>query len=142
VTVVAARLADNRQWILDKVRKTADVPCGSCTACCRVSAIFLHPEAGDNPALYQTVEAFDAYWGGMRRMLARRPDGACLYLDDAKGCTIHARRPAACRAYSCVEQYRMYSRADRRRLKREDKWGPVQEAGERLALIEDGKRVA
>jgi Fe-S-cluster containining protein len=139
---LAERLADNRQWVLDKVRKTADVPCGTCTACCRVSAIFLHPEVGDNVTLYTTVEAFDPYWGGQRRMLARRPDGACLYLDDAKGCTIHAMRPAACRAYSCVEQYRLYSRADRRRLKRDGKWGAVQEAGERLALIADGKRIA
>lgn len=143
MTALDERLADNRRWLLDKLKREAPVACGPCTACCRTSAVFVYPEAGDNLALYQTIPAFDPYWGGPKQMLARRADGACVYLDDERGCTIHARRPAQCRAFSCAEQYALYSRADRRRLKREGNWGPVQQAGERQwNLIKDGQRVA
>jgi Fe-S-cluster containining protein len=140
-TDIAARLADNRRWVLEKLSKNGDVPCGSCQACCYGKAIFLYPEAGDNPALYDTEPAFNVYWGASMPMLKHRPDGGCIYLTD-KGCSIHTRRPAACRAYSCIDQHEMYSRADKRRLKREGKWNAERQAGERQWLIRNGQRVA
>jgi Fe-S-cluster containining protein len=37
-------------------------------------------------------------------ILARRPDtGACVYLNEAAGCTIYQQRPKACRAFACAE---------------------------------------
>jgi len=36
---------------------------------------------------------------GRRVMLLRQREGACQFLDDARRCTVHAARPAACRAY-------------------------------------------
>ena len=46
--------------------------------------------------------------------LKQKPNGECVYLDE-NGCTIHDRAPAVCRAYSCVGQYMMLTRAERRR---------------------------
>lgn len=138
---VADRLADNRQWVLDKLKKNGDVPCGTCQACCHGKAIFLYPEAGDDSSKYQTTMAFNVYWGAMQPMLKHREDGGCIYLTDA-GCSIHTRRPAACRAYSCIDQHEMYSRADRRRLKRAGQWNAERQAGERQWLIRNGQRVA
>ena len=133
------RLADNRRWVLDKLKHVADVPCGTCNACCFNKAIFVYADAGDNPALYDTEPAFNVYYGAMMPMLKHREDGGCIYLTD-KGCSIHTRRPAACRAYSCVEQHEMYSRGDKRRMKREGKWNAERQAGERLSLIKNGQR--
>lgn len=71
------------------------VPCGTCNECCRGDAIFLHPECGDDPSDYST----EMYQG--RVILKHKPNGDCIYLDRAKGCTIHASRPAICRELDC-----------------------------------------
>ena len=39
---------------------------------------------------------------GLRYVLRKRPDGACVHLDGAGKCSIYDHRPETCRAYSCV----------------------------------------
>jgi Fe-S-cluster containining protein len=68
--------------------------CGSCTACCQNEQIRLAPE--DDPGRYDVEVRADGVW------IAARADGrpGCRYLGP-KGCTIYAKRPAACRAFDC-----------------------------------------
>lgn len=88
---------------LTKVPKPVKVNCTGCAGeCCKSSQLYLSPQ--DDVALYDAVPlphhspfgAFPAW------VLRRKPDGSCIYLQDGGGCAIHARRPAMCRAYSCV----------------------------------------
>lgn len=39
---------------------------------------------------------------GLRYVLRKRPDGACVHLDGAGKCSIYEDRPETCRKYSCV----------------------------------------
>ena len=84
--------------------------CGGCYACCQGDAIFLHPEMGDKPEWYDTVEYQDdllpKYKG--RLMLNHKPNGDCVYLDREKGCTIYKMRPVICREFDCVDFYRRF----------------------------------
>jgi Fe-S-cluster containining protein len=68
--------------------------CGSCTACCQNEQIKLAPE--DDLGRYDVEVRADGVW------IAARSDGrpGCRYLGP-KGCTIYAKRPAACRAFDC-----------------------------------------
>ena len=77
-----------------------DVPCGSCSLCCREQAVQLLPEQGDDWRQYKTVWA-----KGMDGRPARfipQVNGACVYLVDDK-CSIHHRRPKLCRIFDCRE---------------------------------------
>jgi Fe-S-cluster containining protein len=78
-----------------EIRPTRTVPCGTCNECCRGDAIFLHPECGDIPSLYECED----YDGAI--ILKHQPNGDCIYLDRDKGCTIHGRRPTVCREMDC-----------------------------------------
>jgi Fe-S-cluster containining protein len=80
------------------------VPCGSCTACCRTQWVFLDPDSGDVPALYDTVDVIDPKSGAPVKALAHKPSGECVYLGST-GCTIHDRAPAMCRAFDCRAYY-------------------------------------
>ena len=77
-------------------RPTRVVACGSCYECCRNDAIFMHPECGDVASEYLT----EPYEG--RTILQHKPNGDCVYLDRATGCTIHERRPTVCREFDCA----------------------------------------
>jgi Fe-S-cluster containining protein len=46
-----------------------------------------------------------------RTRLARRPDGSCVYLDGHSRCSIYATRPVACRAFTCVNGWKLSPRA-------------------------------
>lgn len=97
----------------------ATVPCAGCTLCCQGEAIFLHPEHGDIPVLYQTVPAVNPVTQTPSLMLAHKPNGDCIYLDRATGCTIHDRAPAICREFDCRKFYLRimeFSRNERRRM--------------------------
>lgn len=39
---------------------------------------------------------------GARYILAKLPDGSCVYLDGLRKCTIYRDRPEVCRNYTCV----------------------------------------
>jgi Fe-S-cluster containining protein len=79
----------------EKKPEPRPVDCGSCTACCYM-AVYLTP--WDDASQYLTDPT------GM--LLAKRPDGGCVYLDE-RGCSIHARRPTACRAFHCGIWHRL-----------------------------------
>jgi hypothetical protein len=79
------------------------VPCNGCVACCRTQKAPLFPEHGDDVSAYRTVPTVMAD-GRKELMLARKADGACVYLgeqDGRSGCTIWERAPWVCRRFDC-----------------------------------------
>ncbi len=84
------------------------VPCNGCRICCQKSLILILPEHGDDPLQYKTKTL-----NGVT-VLEHRENGDCIYLTD-DGCGIHGRAPIICRVYSCVDQYRNMTRAERKK---------------------------
>ena len=39
---------------------------------------------------------------GVKYTVRKNPDGACIYLDGSRKCSIYRDRPEVCRSYSCV----------------------------------------
>jgi hypothetical protein len=72
----------------------APVPCGSCTACCRLTGPISVAEDEAVPALQLESDANGVQW------LPRNPDGSCRHIG-AAGCAVYAHRPRACRHYDC-----------------------------------------
>lgn len=70
------------------------VPCNGCTLCCQGEVIEL-VRGVDRVNDYQ-VKRFHGAW-----VLDHKPNGDCVYLDRATGCTIWQRRPALCRDFDC-----------------------------------------
>lgn len=78
------------------------VPCNGCTLCCERDAVFLHPEHGDDPTAFETIEATHPLTGKRGLMLKRGDDGvSCFYLEKGVGCRTYANRPAMCREFDC-----------------------------------------
>lgn len=81
---------------------TSDVPCGSCTACCR-SAQFIHIEPDETDALAAIPRELLFPAPGRPAghvLLGYDQDGRCpMLVDDA--CTIYDHRPRTCRMYDC-----------------------------------------
>lgn len=96
----------------------ADVPCGSCTRCCRGNSIVMLMEHdGDDIDSYQH-EYVTLPGAGYGPILKRQQNGDCIYLG-AGGCTIHDRAPVVCRAFDCRNAYRGFMsrpRHERRRM--------------------------
>lgn len=91
-----------------------EVPCGSCTECCRNGElIVLHPEDGDNVAEFDTVQRAHPLTGKTIDVIRQRSDGTCYYLG-AAGCTIYDRRPVICRAFDCRRMLAMIQRSHSR----------------------------
>jgi Fe-S-cluster containining protein len=83
-------------------RTATDVPCGSCTACCR-SRQFVHVAADEQDALAHipTELLFPAPQQPRGNMVMGFDDqGRCPMLGET-GCTIYAHRPRTCRTYDC-----------------------------------------
>jgi Fe-S-cluster containining protein len=78
-----------------KKPKASIVPCGSCSLCCQGDAIIIHKDFGDRVSDYDCVR-----WNGLWKIRSK-DNGDCIYLDRAKGCTIHHKRPAVCREFDC-----------------------------------------
>jgi len=101
--------------------RAASVPCNGCTLCCEQDAVFLHPEHGDDPSLYETIEAIHPLTGERRLMLARGADGrSCVYLERGVGCRVYGQQPAMCREFDCrgfAKAFDALPRSERRRLK-------------------------
>ncbi len=76
--------------------------CGKCTSCCQWG--------GDKNLAVKLVEE-DLRLGikgwvhedGSIRMFSNNDTGDCTYLDRDRGCTIHNRRPKACKEFDCRE---------------------------------------
>ena len=101
--------------------------CAGCRACCLIEpSLRLHPEAGDDPSLYETVEVD----GELR--LAPGKGKACRYLG-ANGCTIYDKRPVECRAFDCrklvADHIAGMSRQERRRYVAKHPFRDVFKAG-------------
>lgn len=96
--------------LLDDIGNT---PCNGCTACCYHPKVDLSKD--DDPTLYETETRED---GSV--CLKRTPEGACVHLGPT-GCTIHDRRPRACRGYDC----RMLSMIEGRTAFKPDKVTPA-----------------
>ena len=95
---------------VDKDASVADVPCGSCTLCCRTLIV---------PLAEEEYEKFDWAWittrDGRRlgRALKRKPNGECVYLSE-RGCSIHGSAPHVCQRFDCRELFKKSDRAGRR----------------------------
>jgi Fe-S-cluster containining protein len=82
--------------------RSADVPCGDCTACCR-SSQFVHigPDETDTLAHIPSALLFAAPRLPKGHVLMGHDDeGRCPMLVDDR-CTIYEHRPRTCRTYDC-----------------------------------------
>lgn len=91
-------------------RQTAKVPCNGCKLCCQRQIIVLFPEKGDQVETYEHWEFKDG-----TPYLPLKPNGDCYYLGE-KGCTIHDRAPYLCRTFDCRQDFKQYTRKERRFL--------------------------
>lgn len=66
------------------------------------------------PLTTQDLDERVIRWDYGRPYLIAHAGGACVHLDTAHGCTEYARRPAACRAYDCRTDPRIWIDYDRR----------------------------
>lgn len=81
----------------------AKVPCGSCTLCCQGhQPIVVMEKFGDTPTQYLAESQGLNRHGEEVFYIDHQENGDCIYLDRAKGCTIHDRRPALCRSFDCA----------------------------------------
>lgn len=81
---------------------TADVPCGSCTACC-TSSQFVHvgPDETDALAHLPAALLFPAPgWPPGHVLLPYDERGHCPMLVDGR-CSVYDHRPRTCRTYDC-----------------------------------------
>jgi hypothetical protein len=78
--------------------------------------VILCPQHGDDLASFEheTVQLGEQ----IIEVLRRRPNGDCVYLDPAAGCTIHGRAPAMCRAFDCRAYFLGMTRNERRDAER------------------------
>lgn len=80
----------------------SDVPCGTCTACCRSSQfVHIEPDETETLALIPPELLFPAPGQPPGHLvMGYDQDGCCpMLVDDA--CTIYASRPRTCRVYDC-----------------------------------------
>jgi uncharacterized protein len=77
----------------------ADVPCGSCNACCR-SSMFIHIQPDESPSIPRAL-LFPA--PGLPKgqlVMGYNDKGACPMLVESK-CSVYEDRPQTCRSYDC-----------------------------------------
>ncbi len=83
-----------------------DVPCGSCTACCKLLSPHLTPEevsSGKYPIslTMPSIEilAIDPTVGPVVTMFKNKDGGCTMFIDNK--CSIYKDRPLACRQFDC-----------------------------------------
>lgn len=96
-----------------KWARTVPLPpldCTGCTACCDRELLILHPEMGDDPSQYDTMQVTV----GDQSVTALRVDDdhGCVYCDHGTGCTIYDRRPALCKEFDCRRSVLSIPRAE------------------------------
>jgi len=85
-----------------RAKTTADVPCGTCQACC-TSGQFVHIEPDETDTLGRIPAELLFPAPGRppgHVLLGYDADGRCPMLGEA-GCTIYEHRPRTCRTYDC-----------------------------------------
>ena len=83
-------------------RRDLDVPCGTCTACCR-SSYFIHVAPDETDTLRHIPKQLLFPAPGRpkgHQVLGFDERGHCTMLSDA-GCSIYDHRPRTCRSYDC-----------------------------------------
>jgi len=73
----------------------ADVPCGTCTACCEGPGRYLILDDKDDASQYETYTREDG-----KVCVAKKANDDCVYLGP-NGCSIYERRPIVCREFDC-----------------------------------------
>lgn len=76
--------------------------CGGCGRCCYHKAIRVGPYAAARLAevlAVSTGEVLERYVETETATLHQTEDGACVFFDRDRGCTVHSGRPLACRLY-------------------------------------------
>ena len=94
-------------WLTDmqgalRGERSADVPCGECTACC-TSSQFVHIEPDETETLARIPPKllFPAPWQPKGHMVLGYDErGHCPMLVDGR-CSIYEHRPRTCRTYDC-----------------------------------------
>ena len=93
-------------WLADAAdprrRTDMDVPCGTCTACCR-SSYFIHIEPDETETLRHVPKGLLFPAPGRpkgHKVLGFDERGHCPMLTDG-GCSIYEHRPRTCRSYDC-----------------------------------------
>ena len=84
---------------------TLMINCNGCTLCCDHDIIILHPENGDDPSKYETIEIKHPLTGKPALAIKPSEDGSCRYVVKGKGCTIYDERPAVCKEFDCGRLY-------------------------------------
>lgn len=94
---------ERSRWIAEtRAIGDVDVPCGSCTACCR-SSRFVHVGPDEQVALAAIPGEllFPAPgWPAGWKVMGYDDQGRCPMLGD-RGCTIYEHRPRTCRTFDC-----------------------------------------
>lgn len=94
-------------WLRETVEslrghQDADVPCGSCNACCR-SSYFIHVEPNDHAAIASIPDELMFPAPGLpsgHKIMGYNENGCCPMLVQGK-CSIYDQRPRTCRQYDC-----------------------------------------
>lgn len=73
----------------------------------------LHPEGGDDPSKYQTIEVQNPITGKMGLAIAHKPNGDCIYLGD-EGCSIHDTAPLICQEFDCRRYVQRFVQGNRK----------------------------
>lgn len=122
------------------MRRTAKVPCGSCTLCCESELIVLHPDKGDRPQDFETVLINHPLKGGLVFAIKPNDDGStrCRYLGPT-GCTVYDKRPVLCREFDCRRLVEMESRIRQMIGPKADEEGVMKLIRRGKELIEEGK---
>lgn len=101
MTMARIRAGDFAAWF-HKTGGNADVPCGSCTGCCR-SSMFIHIKPDETRALARIPKQLLFPAPGQPKghvLLGYNERGECPMLV-ANHCSIYADRPQTCRDFDC-----------------------------------------
>lgn len=117
-----------RDELIARKARPADVPCGTCRACCKQDRIVLRDDEAHRFAWHQE---------GRDKVLDRNPGGSCIYLRES-GCAVHDAPPDICRRFDCRILFLTTPKEVRRRRAKENPTMKfVYEAGKRrLATLE------
>ena len=111
-----------RDELIARKEQVADVPCGTCHACCERDRIVLRDDE---------YERFAWHWEGLQRVLDRKANGQCVYLT-ARGCAVHDNAPDICRRFDCRVLFLITPKSVRRqRIEQNPTMRGVYEAGKR-----------
>lgn len=111
-----------RDQLIARKSMPADVPCGTCSACCTHDQIVLREDEADR---------FAWHYEGPQRVLDRKANGDCIYLT-ARGCAVHEAPPDLCRRFDCRVLFALTPKERRReRVAQSPHMRAVYDAGKR-----------